>query len=49
MGETMSDGAEGLRHRVGVDQRQHRHAEQGGEIGAGRRAVEQAHHPFNQD
>ena len=34
---------------MSVDQRQHRHAEQAGEIGAGRRAVEQAHDAFDQD
>ena len=47
--QPVSDGAESLRHRVSVDQCQHRYPEQRGEIGAGWRAVEQAHHALDQD
>ena len=49
MGQPVSHRAEGLRHRVRVDQRQHRDAEQPGEIGAGRSSVKQPHHPLNQN
>ena len=47
--EAERDRAEGLRHGLRGDHREHRHAEGGREIGAARRAVEQTHHAFDQD
>gem|GEM_PF-2764139 len=42
-------GAEGLRHGRAINDRQHRHAEAPRQIGRRGRAIEQAHHPFDQD
>jgi len=42
-------GAEGLRHGRAIDDRQHRHAEAPRQIGRRGRAIEQAHHAFDQD
>ena len=47
--EPERDRAEGLRHAVRADHGEHRHVERGGEIGAAGRAVEEAHHAFDQD
>ncbi len=49
MREPVGDRAHRLRDALGIDHRQHRHAQQLGQIGAARRAVEQAHHAFDQD
>jgi hypothetical protein len=48
-GQPMDQRAEALRHGAAVHHRQHRQAEAGGQIGGGRIAVEQAHHPFDED
>jgi hypothetical protein len=45
----MDQGAEGLGHGLGVDHRHHRNAEAAGDVGARRAAVEQPHHPFDED
>ncbi len=47
--QAISHCAESLRHRMGVDERQHRDAEQSGQIRAGRGSIEKPHHAFNQD
>jgi hypothetical protein len=45
----MHEGAEGLGHRLGVDHRHHRNAEAAGDVGARGLAVEEPHHPFDED
>ena len=47
--QAMGHGTKGLRHRRTINHRQHRHAKVPGQIGCRRRAIEQAHHPFNQN
>jgi hypothetical protein len=41
--------AKGLGHGGTVDHTEHRHAEMPRQVGAGRCAIEQAHHAFDQD
>jgi hypothetical protein len=45
----MGQRAESLRHGTGIDHREHRQPEGGGEIGAAGLAVEQAHHTLDED
>ncbi len=47
--QAQRQGAKGLRHGGAVDHAEHRHTEVARQISAGWRAVEQAHHPFNQN
>ena len=48
-GEAVGDGGESLRHGLGVDHGHDRNAEAPRDVGAGRIAVEQPHHPFDED
>ena len=47
--QAQGQGTEGLGHGGAVDNAQHRHAEMPRQVGAGRRAVEQAHYAFDQN
>jgi hypothetical protein len=47
--QTVSEGAESLRHGCRVDHSEDRQPETGCQIGAARLAVEQTHHAFDQD
>ncbi len=47
--EPVSNRTEGLRHRLRIDDSQHRHTQELREISATRCTVEQSHHPFDQD
>ncbi len=47
--QSVRDGAEGLRHRPRVDQRQNGNAEQAGDVGGRWIAVEQPHDALDQD
>nr|AIA99051.1 hypothetical protein T29Apl_00008 [Methylibium sp. T29] len=48
-GQPVGYGAEGLRHRRGIDHRQHWQPEVQGQIGTRRRAIVQTHDAFDQD